>query len=459
MSARFFAPLAALLASVAPLLAADSPGRAEQAPAKNAAKVASPEVAIRETLARPVELKFVEIRLVNVAKSLEKTLGVPVRLDQKALDKLGISGDRLITFQVAGISARSALDLLLREPDLTWVIAHEMLLITTPEEAETQLSTEVYDVADLVIHGDATEQPDFDALINMITATIQPNSWDAVGGRASITPFEAAKIKAIVLSQRHKFHQDVATLLADLRKARREKPGKEERPEAPATAKEALAARISGPQSREEAIRRALAKPVELQFDEKWLLEVVPVLKEKAGVQVVIDDNALRGVGIEPDTCLSTDVADIKLRSALDFILRPLDLTWTVTDEVLLITTPEEAESILFAKVYDVSDLPAYRNEQGEGVPDFDSLSNTITACIEPTSWDAVGGPGSIAPFDATGIKVLVVRQTWKIHEEIEALLEKLRKVRGRPLAEEEIAKLPPVPEPVYKPRPPMPAM
>jgi hypothetical protein len=36
---------------------------------------------------------------------------------------------------------------------------------------------------------------------------------------------------------------------------------------------------------------------------------------------------------------------------------------------------------------------------------DFDSLMDLITATIEPNSWDAVGGPGSIAPFE-TGVRV-----------------------------------------------------
>ncbi len=37
--------------------------------------------------------------------------------------------------------------------------------------------------------GGGGTQADFDSLINLITATIQPNSWDAVGGPGSISPF------------------------------------------------------------------------------------------------------------------------------------------------------------------------------------------------------------------------------------------------------------------------------
>ena len=41
----------------------------------------------------------------------------------------------------------------------------------------------------------------------------------------------------------------------------------------------------------------------------------------------------------------------------------------------------------------------------GAGMADFDSLIDLITTTVQPTSWDTVGGPGSIAPF-ATGVYV-----------------------------------------------------
>jgi hypothetical protein len=447
MSARFSAEAAAVLALAAVLICGGSSSRAEQAAAEKARDATSPETAIRQALAKPVELKFVETPLAEVANSLEKKLGVQVRLDFKALDDVGIKGDEPVTFQVSGISARSALELLLRPLDLASVIQYEMLLITTPEEADRQLITEVYDVADLVVHGDASAAPDFDSLAELITCSIEPASWEG-SGPPPIPAVEVAGVKAIVFSQTQEVHEQVARLLADLRKARPGKPGKEQTAEARAKAEQVSASQVAGPQSREEAIRRALAKPVKLEFNKTPLLNVVAVLKRKAGIQIVIDTKALDDVGIGSDAPVTVQVADIKLRSALDFMLRPLELTWTIAHEVLLITTPEEADTMLFTKVYDVSDLPSYRNEQGEAVPDFDSLIDTITACIKVHTWDTVGGPGSIAPFDATGIKVLVVSQTWKIHEEVEALLDNLRKVRRRPLTEEEIAKLPPVPVP-----------
>jgi general secretion pathway protein D len=64
----------------------------------------------------------------------------------------------------------------------------------------------------------------------------------------------------------------------------------------------------------------------------------------------------------------------------------------------------------------------------GGSQADFDSLIDLITATIEPTSWDAVGGPGSIAPFE-TNLS-LVISQTQEVHEQIVDLLEQLRRMQ-----------------------------
>ena len=64
----------------------------------------------------------------------------------------------------------------------------------------------------------------------------------------------------------------------------------------------------------------------------------------------------------------------------------------------------------------------------GGAQADFDSLIDLITSTIKPTSWDEVGGPGSIRPFE-TNLS-LVVSQTQEVHEEIVDLLEQLRRLQ-----------------------------
>ncbi len=64
----------------------------------------------------------------------------------------------------------------------------------------------------------------------------------------------------------------------------------------------------------------------------------------------------------------------------------------------------------------------------GGAQADFDSLIDLITSTIKPTTWDDVGGPGSIAPFE-TNLSI-VVSQTQDVHDEIVDLLEQLRRLQ-----------------------------
>ena len=58
------------------------------------------------------------------------------------------------------------------------------------------------------------------------------------------------------------------------------------------------------------------------------------------------------------------------LRSLLRLILSQLDLTYVVRDQVLKITTPEEAENELINRVYAVADLaPELRPPLVVGLP------------------------------------------------------------------------------------------
>ena len=64
----------------------------------------------------------------------------------------------------------------------------------------------------------------------------------------------------------------------------------------------------------------------------------------------------------------------------------------------------------------------------GGAMADFDSLIDLIVTTVQPTTWDDVGGPGSIAPFP-TNLS-LVISQTQEVHEEIVDLLEQLRRMQ-----------------------------
>jgi hypothetical protein len=179
-----------------------------------------------------------------------------------------------------------------------------------------------------------------------------------------------------------------------------------------------------------EAIARALEQPTNLEFIEQPLSEVVEYIGSTAKIPILMDRKALDDVGVEGKTPITATLKGLKLRSALNHILRQLELTWTIHDEALVITTPEQADSQLQTRVYEVGDLVAARDEQLRPYNDFDQLIDMITSTVKPPSWDTVGGPGSIAGFEAAGITALVVSQTRSVLEEIDRLLADLRKTK-----------------------------
>ena len=80
-------------------------------------------------------------------------------------------------------------------------------------------------------------------------------------------------------------------------------------------------------------------------------------------------------------------------------------------------------------KLYPVQDLVGAINPT-TGEIDFQTLVDTITGTVAPSSWDASGGAGSIEPFQI--YKLLVVSQTQEIHREIKDLLTRLRAARKK---------------------------
>jgi general secretion pathway protein D len=64
----------------------------------------------------------------------------------------------------------------------------------------------------------------------------------------------------------------------------------------------------------------------------------------------------------------------------------------------------------------------------GGSQADFDALIDLITTTIAPTTWDVVGGPGSVAEFETN--LTLVVSQTQEVHEQIADLLQQLRRLQ-----------------------------
>jgi general secretion pathway protein D len=108
------------------------------------------EKEIRKQLETNTEVEFENTPLRDVAIYLADLHGIEVQLDYKGLDWVGVTGETPVTRKIKGVRLKSALRLILGDLDLTYLIANEMLLITTPERAANAVEMRVYPVEDLV---------------------------------------------------------------------------------------------------------------------------------------------------------------------------------------------------------------------------------------------------------------------------------------------------------------------
>lgn len=176
-------------------------------------------------------------------------------------------------------------------------------------------------------------------------------------------------------------------------------------------------------------IRKALDEPAEAAFVEVPLAEVVEVLAKRHGINLMLDNKSLEDAGTGIDTPITKNLKNVSLKSLLRLMLGPMDLGYVIKDEVLLITTKEKYDSELRIRVYPVRDLLERRN-QVNFLPDpAADLIDMLTTTIALTTWDKVGGPGSIQYLAAA--ESLVISQTEYVHEEIHKTLVAARKAQG----------------------------
>jgi hypothetical protein len=185
----------------------------------------------------------------------------------------------------------------------------------------------------------------------------------------------------------------------------------------------------------EKRIVAALDRPTEFEFSDTALSNVVDYIKQKHEIEMQVDWSGLPEAGINVSKPVTISVDGISLRSALRLILAKLGATYIVSDEVLLITSHEKADEMIFTRTYPVEDLltpPTFQPGEGKQGSKYDDayepLVKVIMRTIKPESWEQNGGPGDIAAIAAA--KSLVISQTYEVHEKVLNLLRSLRAAR-----------------------------
>jgi hypothetical protein len=173
-------------------------------------------------------------------------------------------------------------------------------------------------------------------------------------------------------------------------------------------------------------IENALSKPLGsngMDFSETPLVEVVNLLQEEYGIPIQVDDAALEEIGLNREEPITINLHNVSLRAALRLMLKQLQLTSIVRDEVLLITTPDDAEKEMLTCVYNIRGFVEDTSDKT-----IDTLIDTIISCVCTETWKKNGG--GQAEIRALKPGLLVISQTQAVHEEIESLLNTVHDMR-----------------------------
>jgi hypothetical protein len=356
-------------------------------------------------LQQPASANYVEAPLEEVTADLAQRHGIPIHIQIFKLQEAGVRSRTPVTIAADGASLEAIFRRILDDLDLTLMIRHGVLVVTTPEDAESpdKMPLVAYPVHDLVA---ADGVFDYAPLKDLIQTTVAPESWDVSGPESIGQELDGW----LIISQTYEVHQQIEQLLVELRQHLGDGTHK-------------VAFRVKQPRPGEMRARAALDQPIALRFVDTPLCDAVAWIAGKLKAPIVVNARRLGEVGVQLDTPITCDLPAAPLRNQLNLILSQLDLTFEVRHEALAITTREDAESPdhLTIRVYDIRP----HLDRDLGVTSYGRhLIDLVQMLIEPESWVEVGGPGSIQEFRG----LVVVSQREATHERIQRLFTALER-------------------------------
>ena len=153
-----------------------------------------------------------------------------------------------------------------------------------------------------------------------------------------------------------------------------------------------------------------------VDLSESSLGEVMDWLRDEQKLVVLLNNSSLSEIGVLPSEPISDHLDNGPIYLLLNR-LRSLNLAWYFENDIVHITSAEDAESRLTTLSYNVGDLLDSDYEQ-------DNLAQVIERIVAPESWEDVGGAAALTFLG----DVMFIRQTEKIQREIQGLLSALRR-------------------------------
>lgn len=380
--------VSALMTSV---VLADEPTSPAQTPLPTIAdepKTIDPASSLPPVLTKIVTRDFADASLKEIVEWLQKDQQIAVLLDKKAIADKSVS----LSDALSELLDNSPIYLMLNRLQslgIGWFFENDVLHITSIENSQSHMSTQPYNVGDLLEIGYT-----HDTLHTLITDTIEPNVWQE-NGVGDGTMSSLADV--LLVRETDSVQRSVQSLLTALRRHGRQ-------------------TFVSDPMQH-LPIRDALNEPISCEFDDIPLEQAVMRLAEIAHVDIRLNRTALRALQIRERDPITVKLTNRKLDTVLQAILLDLGLVTVLRDGVLWVTSPEDADGSNVTAVYDVRDL--CRNED-ESI----ALIDAIMSQAKPDSWADAGGSGVIKSAKPG---TLVMHNQDRIHAVVLQLLETYR--------------------------------
>ncbi|HVS73554.1 MAG TPA: hypothetical protein VHQ47_20185 [Phycisphaerae bacterium] len=145
----------------------------------------------------------------------------------------------------------------------------------------------------------------------------------------------------------------------------------------------------------------------QIQADGIAISKVVDYLRNISGANIVVNWKVLEAAGVSQDSPITIDARGVTLRKALQLVLDQasptVPLTFDVDENVISITTQEDADRVMITKVYIVDDLVMPDYQQNIQVPTFNLQAVTQGGSTQGGGGGSTAGQQSLFSSNNTG--------------------------------------------------------
>ena len=331
---------------------------------------------IRKKLRKRISVDYEEKLLRHVMIDLEKQLDVPIVIEEQRLEDVQIDPNaERITLRLEMIRGKAVLDRVLGGLNLTWIIRHESVRITTMAIENEILETRSYDVADVLAwmnrQGIGQQRDRFggfgppiwlhngfsgkahltriarptaeDRLIEFVQR-LTHGKWedtDANGGLVTLLN------GILVVNQTRRTHEEIHQLLSRMREVEvNSRPG------------HAWVVPTDGVgESSNHQVYAKLKKTVEVEFVAMRFDEVCEFLADRSGIRIDLHWKDLDDIGLPPDEGITMPRRRASVRAVLDDVLDDFGLTAAVRDGGLLVVSVDSERVQFHPVILDARDL------------------------------------------------------------------------------------------------------